>query len=448
MATENLGAALCKKRDESPQCDIILENRPIREPEANDELIKVKVCLSIQRFKQTISRNGTNWEAINFYRLFYKLENNGTLDVENEVDIFCLHFCYKNVINEALAKFTSLWNHHPLRTENNRSPRKLCCRVAAVIERGRLKWTITHVQKTPQLMFQESSALSMKNSEAYCILRHCILKQKIGDRVAIEPGYPLGVDDYYKAGRYNLSKVYFCSSPPDHGTLCRFYTHHADYCYKLPNNLSYEEGALVEPLSVAIHACRRAQVTLGHKVLICGAGPIGLVSFLVAKAMGASKVIISDIYQSRLGLARTMGADQVMKIEENITPLVAAKQIEQLLGCMPERTIECTGVESAIQTGIYATKSGGCLILVGLGSPFVNVPLINAALREVDIRGVFRYCNTYPTAIQMLASGQVNVKPLVTHRFPLEKAEEAFHVARAGEGNKVMIKCDPNDQNP
>ncbi|CAK8680365.1 unnamed protein product [Clavelina lepadiformis] len=272
---------------------------------------------------------------------------------------------------------------------------------------------------------------------------------KAGDKVAIDPFYPLSTDEYCKTGRYNLcNHYYFCSCPPDHGTLSRFYTHQADYCYRLPNSLSYEEGALIEPLSVAIHACRRAKVTLGHMVLICGAGPIGLLSLLVAKAMGASQVIITDLNQNRLHLAATLGADHVINVEQNKSPQETAMHIEQLLGGMPDRTIECTGAESALQTGIYATISGGCLALVGLGADTANVPLVNAAVREVDIVGVMRYCNTYPTAIQMLASGQINVKPLVTHRFPLEKAEEAFHVAKAGEGIKVMIKCDPNDQNP
>lgn len=205
---------------------------------------------------------------------------------------------------------------------------------------------------------------------------------------------------------------------------------------------------MIEPLSVGIHACRRAEITLGHKVLVCGAGPIGLVSLLVAKAMGASEIVITDLFENRLEMAKEMGADHVIKIERGQTPEEVAKVVAEKLGGMPDRTIECTGAESAIQTGIYATKSGGVLLLVGLGPAMVNVPIVNAAVREVDIRGVFRYCNTYPTAIQMISSGQVNVKPLVTHRFPMEKTEEGFKIVRSGQGVKVMLKCDPNDQNP
>nr|KAF6388994.1 sorbitol dehydrogenase [Myotis myotis] len=269
-----------------------------------------------------------------------------------------------------------------------------------------------------------------------------------GDRVAIEPGAPREIDEFCKIGRYNLSPtIFFCATPPDDGNLCRFYKHDANFCYKLPDNVTFEEGALIEPLSVGIHTCRRAGVTLGNKVFVCGAGPIGLVNLLVAKAMGAAQVVVTDLSASRLAKAKEAGADFVLQIT-NESPQEIASKVEGLLGGKPEVTIECTGAEAAIQAGIYATCPGGTLMLVGLGSEMVNVPLVHAAIREVDIKGVFRYCNTWPMAISMLASKSVNVKSLVTHRFPLEKALEAFETSKKGLGLKVMIKCDPNDQNP
>ncbi|KAJ8272252.1 hypothetical protein COCON_G00111110 [Conger conger] len=270
-----------------------------------------------------------------------------------------------------------------------------------------------------------------------------------GDRVAVEPGVPREMDEFFKTGRYNLSPtIFFCATPPDDGNLCRYYTHSADFCYKLPDSVSYEEGALIEPLSVGIHACRRAQVTLGSAVLICGAGPIGLVCLLVAKSMGASLVVISDLNVDRLAKAKELGADFLLQVKRGETPEEMAKRVEEHLGSQPHITIECTGVESSIQTAIYATRSGGVVVVVGMGPAMVTVPLLSAGIREVDIRGVFRYCNTWPMAIAMLASKKVNVKPLVTHRFPLEKAAEAFETTRQGLGVKVMLKCDPNDQNP
>lgn len=271
---------------------------------------------------------------------------------------------------------------------------------------------------------------------------------KPGDRVAIEPGVPREVDEYCKIGRYNLTpSIFFCATPPDDGNLCRFYKHNADFCYKLPDSVTFEEGALIEPLSVGIYACRRGSVSLGNKVLVCGAGPVGMVTLLVAKAMGASQVVVTDLSASRLTKAKEVGADFTIQVAKE-TPQEIASKVESLLGSKPEVTIECTGAESSVQTGIYATRSGGTLVIVGMGSEMISLPLVHAAVREVDIKGVFRYCNTWPMAISMLASKTLNVKPLVTHRFPLEKAVEAFETAKKGVGLKVMIKCDPNDQNP
>ncbi|XP_036440304.1 sorbitol dehydrogenase-like [Colossoma macropomum] len=272
---------------------------------------------------------------------------------------------------------------------------------------------------------------------------------KPGDRVAIEPAVPSEMDEFVKSGHYHLSpNIFFYGRPPDDGTICRYYKHSASFCYKLPDNVTYEEGALIEPLSVGIHACRRAGVTLGSSVLICGAGPIGLVTLIVAKAMGASQVIISDLSAERLAKAKDLGADFLLPVKREDAPQEIARRVEGMLSGMPHISIECTGVESGIQTAIYATRSGGVVVLVGLGEKMTTVPLLNAAVREVDIKGVCRYCNTWPLAIAMVASKQVDVKPLVTHRFPLGQAVQAFETTRQRLGVKVMLKCDKNDQNP
>ncbi|XP_075361641.1 sorbitol dehydrogenase isoform X2 [Mycteria americana] len=282
------------------------------------------------------------------------------------------------------------------------------------------------VVKDPMVLGHEASGTIVKAGSGVTHL-------KPGDRVAIEPGVPREMDEFCKSGRYNLSPtIFFCATPPDDGNLCRYYKHSASYCYKLPDNVTFEEGALIEPLSVGIHACKRAGVTLGSKVFVSGSGPIGLVNVLVAKMMGAAAVVITDF------------TIQV----KNETPQEVASKVESLLGCMPDITVECTGVQACIQAGIYATRSGGTLVLVGLGPEMVTVPIVNAAVREVDIRGIFRYCNTWPVAIALLASKRINVRPLVTHRFPLEKALEAFETTKRGEGVKVMLKCDPTDHNP
>jgi L-iditol 2-dehydrogenase len=293
------------------------------------------------------------------------------------------------------------------------------------------------VVKAPMVIGHEAAGVVSK-------LGKNVKNLKVGDRVAIEPGVPCRYCDFCKGGRYNLCKdIFFCATPPDDGNLSRYYCHDADFCFKLPDHVSLEEGALLEPLSVGVHACRRAGVSLGDTVLICGAGPIGLVNLLVAKSMGASKVIITDIAENRLGVAKEMGADFTVLIKPGQGAEETAKIVVETLGQQPDITLECSGAESSIKLAILATQSGGVVTLVGCGPPEVKVPIVNAATREVDIRGIFRYANCYPAALALVASGKVNVKRLITHNYKLEETLEAFETSRTGAGGaiKVMIHC-------
>lgn len=290
------------------------------------------------------------------------------------------------------------------------------------------------VLKAPMVLGHEAAGVVSKIGEGVTSL-------EVGDRVAIEPGVPCRMCSECKRGRYNLCyDMKFCATPPFHGNLARYYVHAADFCYKLPDHVSTEEGALLEPLSVGVHACRRAGVTLGSKVLICGAGPIGLVNLLTVKACGASQVCITDLDEKRLEMAKKIGADFTVKVTSKDAKEMAGK-IEECFGEKPEISIECSGAPPSIKTAIFATRSGGCVVLVGLGPAEVTLPIVDAAVREVDIRGIFRYVNCYPTALAMVASGKVDVKPLITHRFSLEETLDAFNTTLRGEGIKVMIKC-------
>lgn len=298
------------------------------------------------------------------------------------------------------------------------------------------------VVKAPMVLGHESSGVVAEVGEG---VQHL----KPGDRVAIEPGVPCRTCQYCKGGEYNLCPdIEFCATPPYDGTLARYYTHAADFCYKLPDHVSFEEGALLEPLSVAVQACRRAKITLGDRVLICGAGPIGLVNLLTAKAMGAAKICITDIDEHRLKVAKTLGADMTYLIGKKDPRTLAEDIAQQFDGSRPDKTIECSGAEPSIQLAIYATKSGGTIVLVGLGPAEIRLPIVNAAVREVYIRGVFRYANCYPVALAMVASGTIDVKPLVTHRFKLEETLKAFETAKTGADHaiKVMIKCSAFDE--
>ncbi|XP_013777584.1 sorbitol dehydrogenase-like [Limulus polyphemus] len=292
------------------------------------------------------------------------------------------------------------------------------------------------IVKEPMVLGHESSGIVKEVGEGVTDL-------KPGDRVAIEPGIPCRKCKFCKCGRYNLCPdIKFCATPPVHGTLTRFYTHPADLCYKLPDNVSLDEGAMLEPLSCAVHACKRARVTAGMKVLVCGAGPIGILNLLTAKAMGASQVCITDISSSRLEFSRKLGADHTILVDTKDAQALVTK-VHEALGGAPDVTIECSGAESSIILTILATKSGGVVVLIGMGPPEVTIPIVSAAVREVDIRGIFRYTNCYPIALDLVASGKVNVKPLITHHFKLEDSLKAFETSKTGEGGaiKVMIHC-------
>lgn len=272
----------------------------------------------------------------------------------------------------------------------------------------------------------------------------------VGDRVAIEPGVPCRHCDYCKGGQYNLClDMAFCATPPFDGNLTRYYAHAADFCYKVPDHVTMEEAAMLEPLSVGVHACRRANVGLGSEVLILGAGPIGLVTLIAAKAFGATKVMITDLLDDRLATAKKLGADFTLKVEIGSDEEAALKQIRTLMGAPPNVAIDCSGAEATNRLAVLSARSGGVVVIVGNGPLNVSIPLVNATNREVDIRGVFRYCNDYPTALALVASGKANVKPLITHHFDITETLDAFKTSRHGLGGaiKVMIHVQPKDKN-
>uniref|UniRef100_K3YIQ8 Enoyl reductase (ER) domain-containing protein n=1 Tax=Setaria italica TaxID=4555 RepID=K3YIQ8_SETIT len=266
-----------------------------------------------------------------------------------------------------------------------------------------------------------------------------------GDRVALEPGVSCWRCRHCRGGRYNLCEdMKFFATPPVHGSLAHQIVHPADLCFKLPDNVSLEEGAMCEPLSVGVHACRRAGVGPETAVLVMGAGPIGLVALLAARAFGAPRVAIVDVDEHRLSVARSLGADAAVRVSPR--PDDVGEEVERIRaalgGAEIDVTLDCAGFSKTVATALGATRPGGKVCLVGMGHNEMTVPLTSAAIREVDVVGVFRYKDTWPLCIEFLRSGKVDVKPLITHRFGFSQreVEEAFEVsARGRDAIKVMF---------
>ncbi|MGW8374601.1 NAD(P)-dependent alcohol dehydrogenase [Streptomyces sp. ODS28] len=242
-----------------------------------------------------------------------------------------------------------------------------------------------------------------------------------GQRVSVEPGHPCGRCAQCRAGRYNLCPdVSFYATPPVDGALCGYVAVDADFAHPVPEALSTEDAALLEPLSVGVWACRKARIAPGARVLVTGAGPIGLVALQAARAFGASEVVVTDVAPQRLDLARELGATAVADVRER--PLGD-------LGYEPDVLLECSGAPSAVDQGIRAVGRAGRVVLVGMGGESLPVPVGHVQTREIELTGTFRYANTWPTAIALAASGEVDLARLVSHRFGLGGAARAMTVA-------------------
>lgn len=246
-----------------------------------------------------------------------------------------------------------------------------------------------------------------------------------GDRVALEPGVTCGKCEFCKSGRYNLCPdVRFFATPPYHGTFCDYVAFPADMCFKLPENVSTMEGALVEPLAVGLHACRQGGVKLGDTVVILGAGCIGLVTLLSAKANGAANVIVVDVLDKRLDYAKKLGATTVINGKrENVF-----EAVDRLThGRGADVVLETAGNQITIAQTPHLACRGGTVCLVGLAAEDeISYNFAKVMNKELAIKSVFRYCNLYPTAINAIASGTIGVKDIVTHEFGFDQIKEAF----------------------
>ncbi|HYO38762.1 MAG TPA: NAD(P)-dependent alcohol dehydrogenase [Nocardioidaceae bacterium] len=250
-----------------------------------------------------------------------------------------------------------------------------------------------------------------------------VTRTAVGQRVSIEPGVPDFECRQCLAGRYNLCEgMRFYATPPIDGAFAELVTVHEQFAHAVPDDLSDDAAALLEPLSVGLWACRRSGVAAGTRVLVTGAGPVGLVAAQAALALGAASVTVTDVNPHRLALARDLGVSEAL--DASAGPVSdTGREVDVLL--------ECSGHPAATADAIRAVAPAGTVVLVGMGADEAVLPVSRIQERELTLTGTFRYAHTWPAAIALAASGRVQLDRLVTGHYGLDEVQEALTVARA-----------------
>ncbi|HIE14136.1 TPA: NAD(P)-dependent alcohol dehydrogenase [Candidatus Bathyarchaeota archaeon] len=263
---------------------------------------------------------------------------------------------------------------------------------------------------------------------------------EFGQRVVIEPGFTCGKCQYCLEGRYNLCRaVRFYGTPPYNGVFSEYAVAPGRNVYPLPDNMSFEEGALIEPLAVGMMAAKRGAVSVEDTVAVLGAGTIGQMALRSVLARGVMEVYVTDVLDYRLEYAEKAGASVTINplkddVSKRVSELTKGKGVDVV--------IEASGAEEAVRQAFRIVKPGGRILLIGITSSIeLKVPLAETVTKELDILGVFRYANVFPVAIKCVSSGKIEVKSLITHKFPFDKIIEGFktHINKMGNPMKVQI---------
>ncbi len=273
------------------------------------------------------------------------------------------------------------------------------------------------VVKDPMVLGHEASGTISEVGEAVTHL-------KVGDKVCMEPGIPDPNSRATQLGMYNLDPaVRFWATPPIHGILRPSVVHPTTFTFKLPENVSYAEGAMVEPLAVGMHAANKAQIKPGDVAVVMGAGPIGILTAMAAIAGGCSQVIITDVQQAKLELASTLGPIKPVNIsQENLLEVV--NSLTDNWGV--DIVFECSGNAKAAASVFETLRPGGCVVYVGMPVQPIALSIPDAQIKEARIENIFRYAHVYPRALALMGSGKINVKRLITDVFKFKDSVEAF----------------------
>lgn len=289
------------------------------------------------------------------------------------------------------------------------------------------------VVKKPLVLGHECSAVVVDKGEA-------VRNLEVGDRVVIEPAAPCGTCFYCKRGRYNICEnLRFMGTPPTDGAFCEYVVWPSDFVYKMPEEMTFEEGALIEPFSVALYSVRRGRLSPGDRVAILGAGTIGLMTLIAARACGASEVYVTDIVDYKLEVARRLGASAVInaKKEDPVETILSLTE-----GRGADIVFDAVGIEDTFNQALKIVRMGGRLVVIGLGfKDLVTSPILNIPLKEVDIYGILRYCNVFQEALRLVSSKNLKLTELITHRISFSELVKGMELLAKGEENviKVMV---------
>ena len=266
---------------------------------------------------------------------------------------------------------------------------------------------------------------------------------RIGDRVALEPGKTCGKCRFCREGKYNLCPdVVFFATPPVDGVFQEYVAHEAALCFKLPENVSTLEGALIEPLAVGFHAAVQGGAAVGQTAVVMGAGCIGLVAMMALKAMGVSRTIVVDVLENRLEKAKLLGADYVIngKRQDVVSEILRLTNGE---GC--DLAVETAGTEVTTKQCVQAVCKGANVVLVGYSKTGeLKMPVSMALDKEICFKTVFRYRHIYPVAIDAVSNGKVDLKNLATDVFSLDDIQIAMDRSLAEKASivKAVIRVD------
>ncbi len=276
------------------------------------------------------------------------------------------------------------------------------------------------VVRAPMVLGHEAAGTVVEAGSAVTTLQ-------AGDRVCMEPGVPDPQSRATRLGLYNLDPaVRFWATPPVHGCLRPTVVHPAAFTFKLPDNVGFDEGAMVEPLAVGLHAATKARLQPGDVAVVLGAGPIGTLAALAALAGGCSRVFITDVQPPKLALAAGLGPITPVNVRDQNLGEVVRRATD---GWGADVVFDATGVAAAIASGLDALGPGGCLVLIGMPGAPVPFDVVAAQVKEARIETIFRYAHVYPRALALMGSRKLDVRPLITDRYAFADSVAAFNYA-------------------